>query len=716
MLWQVELRGDRVARPAPANSLVELLAVRLVLDRIAAAYVAHTAMSYHGNLANLRVAAARKLNRRHLPDGEQRAFLVFQLAQLLGWMPETLCRLTPQDWANLLQEIEEFSRTERRRIFHLAYERRYYHQTLDAIAVHNKQLCAGLAPPHKNAVTVVRGSPDPARQHTNFIATEYPERPAFQIVCCLDEREESFRRHLEEVAPNCETLSTAGFYAIAMYYRGAAEPHFMPLCPVIIKPKHYVTESVVYTLLDSEQKRRKRRRTIGTITRRVHIGSRSFAGGWLAGLLGSLSSVPLVMRILFPRVTARLRQAMGQLVVTPAVTRLQLERTEELPGPEAGHIGYRVEEMASIVERVLRDLGLTQNFSRLVFITGHGSSSLNNPHESAHDCGACAGNRGGPNARAFAQMANRTDVRELVAAHGISIPRDTVFVGAYHNTCDDSITYFDLDALPVSHCAEFDQARAVQHEARKRSAHERCRRFESAELSLNADQALEHVEGRSEDLSQVRPEYGHATNAVCFVGRRKWSRGLFLDRRAFLQSYDPAQDDAEHSILNRILQAVIPVCAGISLEYYFSFVDPTGYGCGTKLPHNVTALLGVMNGAASDLRPGLPWQMVEIHEPMRLLFVIETTPAAMFDIMERNPGIDRLVRGRWVQIATFDRESAEIQLFRNGAFEPYTPESHELPEVSWSADWYRGWRDHLGFARISHGLPPRASKLNRSPQ
>jgi uncharacterized protein YbcC (UPF0753/DUF2309 family) len=113
-----------------------------------------------------------------------------------------------------------------------------------------------------------------------------------------------------------------------------------------------------------------------------------------------------------------------------------------------------------------------------------------------------------------------------------------------------------------------------------------------------------------------------------------------------------------------------------------------------------------MNGAASDLRPGLPWQMVEIHEPMRLLFVVETAPAAIFDVMERNPGIDRLVRGRWVQIATFDPETAEIQLFRNGAFEPYTPESDHLPEVPWSADWYRGWRDHLGFARISHGLPP----------
>ncbi len=77
------------------------------------------------------------------------------------------------------------------------------------------------------------------------------------------------------------------------------------------------------------------------------------------------------------------------------------------------------------------------------------------------------------------------------------------------------------------------------------------------------------------------------------------------------------------------MAAVVPVCAGISLEYYFSFVDNDRYGCGTKLPHNVTSLVGVMDGHASDLRTGLPWQMVEIHEPVRILFVVETTPERM---------------------------------------------------------------------------------------
>ena len=80
----------------------------------------------------------------------------------------------------------------------------------------------------------------------------------------------------------------------------------------------------------------------------------------------------------------------------------------------------------------------------------------------------------------------------------------------------------------------------------------------SAPLTLSFAAAREHVEERAEDLAQTRPELGHATNAITIVGRREWTRGLFLDRRAFLTSYDPTQDDADCTILTRILQAVFP--------------------------------------------------------------------------------------------------------------------------------------------------------------
>ncbi|WP_417376127.1 DUF2309 domain-containing protein [Gimesia maris] len=679
MVWQMETNAEWMPHTAPPDSLIEFLAVRLILDRLAAKFVMQNTFGFAGQLDSIRNELLQQTDKHPQNKTSQRAFTIFQLAQVRGWSPEDLLHLSSEQWETLVQEIELFSSLERRRIYHLAFERKYRNETLDAVAIHS------------------------ARQRTQRDQSkpETSQHPAYQVACCLDDREESFRRHLEEIAPECQTFGIAGFFGVAMYYRGAADAHFSPLCPVNIKPAHYVQEETLYSLTQASRRRAETRRRLGRATHQAHIGTRTFIGGLLTGLLGSLAAFPLVARILFPRTTAQIRRMFNR-IVQPPITQLRLERMDDQSGPSNGQLGYSVDEMANIVEGGLRALGLAKPefFSPLVIICGHGSASLNNPHKAAYDCGACGGGRGGPNARAFAQMANDHRVRRILSERNLVIPDKTVFAGCYHNTCDDSITWYDLDRLPISQRELFEKAEKDLNEARARSAHERCRRFESAELLLSVNDALRHVEGRAEDLSQSRPECGHATNSLCFVGRREWSRGMFLDRRAFLTSYDPTQDDADSSILERLLQAVIPVCAGINLEYYFSYVDPAGYGCGTKLAHNITSLLGVMDGAASDLRPGLPWQMVEIHEPVRLLFVIETTPETMRRIIANNVSIARLVNGNWIQLAVLNAETSQIHIFRNGDFESYEPETNELPVTNSSIDWYRGWRDHLGFASI----------------
>jgi uncharacterized protein YbcC (UPF0753/DUF2309 family) len=664
-------RGDRAVRPVPEDSLVEFLAIRLLLDRLALAHVAREALGFAGPLRELRAELRRRLGPRRPPSPEQRAFAVFQLAQVLGWSPAELHRLSEADWATLLEEIETFPAIERRRILHLAYERHLYTQTLDALTLYNRK-------PHRE-----------------------PSAPRFQAIFCIDEREESLRRHLEEVAPDAVTFGIAGFYFVPMYYRGAADAHFVPLCPAVLRPRHWVVEKVVGSAEEAHQRHTRRRRALGLLSHGFHVASRSFVlGALLSAAVGVLASMPLIARTLLPRLTARLRRGASRFVQAPRLTRLRLERDKPTPGPEKGHIGFSLGEMTDMAERVLRDTGLTAGFSRLVLTFGHGSTSMNNPHESAHDCGACGGSRGGPNGRVIAHILNDPRVRDRLKARGLTIPPGTVFVGGMHNTSSEAVTFYDLDRLPESHRAEFEDIRALVEQAADRDAHERCRRFESAPLTLSFEAARQHVEGRAEDLAQVRPEWGHATNAICVVGRRRRTRGLFLDRRAFLNSYDPTQDDADATILTRILQAAVPVCAGISLEYYFSYVDNLGYGCGTKLPHNLAALLGVMDGAASDLRTGLPWQMVEIHEPVRILFVVETRPETMLRIMDRDPGIGRLCRNEWVRLAVLSPDSAEIQVFRDGAFQRYQPQATHLPRAASSTDWYRGWRDHLEFAEI----------------
>ena len=150
---------------------------------------------------------------------------------------------------------------------------------------------------------------------------------------------------------------------------------------------------------------------------------------------------------------------------------------------------------------------------------------------------------------------------------------------------------------------------------------------------------------------------------------------------------------------------MVPVCSGISLEYYFSYVDSYGWGSGSKLPHNLTGLLGVMDGALSDLRTGLPWQMVEIHEPVRLLFVIEATPAALLSIMASNPAIKTMVCNLWVQLAALDPVTGTLSVYHNGVFEPHTFQAGPLPVAASSAEWYTGWRDHLEFAEIVSAAP-----------
>lgn len=675
MIRQIETRPDRVPAYAPPATLLDFIAVRLVLERLALAHVAAGELAFKGPLAEVRAYVRARIEPVTPWTVRERAFQLFQLAQLLGIVPDDIAALSPAAVEELYREMDAFSEMERRRLFHLAYERRHRTGILDALAAHT-----------------------PARS-TNTIK--------FQAVFCLDEREESIRRHLEEIEPACATYGTAGFFGVAMYYRGAADAHPRPLCPVVIRPEHEVHEVARQDVQKIEKRRAQRRRVMGHLTRSTQVGSRTFTRGTLiTAALGSVATIPLVFRVLFPRWAARIERGASVFWRPPEHTRLTLERTNEVDPRLGKWLGFTLDEMVAIVQRLLQEIGLTEGFAPYVFMLGHGSSSLNNPHESAYDCGACGGGRGGPNARAFAQMANDPRVRQVLAERGITIPEETIFIGGQHNTCEDSITLFDTARLPKPRKRELRAIRQAFDQARTRNAHERCRRFISAPTWLPPVLALPHVEARAADLAQPRPEAGHATNAVCIVGRRSRTRGLYLDRRAFLVSYDPNMDDQDGTILARIMAAVSPVGAGINLEYYFSYVDSAGYGCGTKLPHNITSLLGVMDGHASDLRTGLPWQMVEIHEPVRLLVIIEAKPEIILRVAERNEQVGRLIRNRWIQAVALSPTSNTLHVFGPGGFEPYEPESPDLPVVASSIEWYRGRREHLGCARIAREDAP----------
>jgi uncharacterized protein YbcC (UPF0753/DUF2309 family) len=665
MVRQIETRPDRVPVMAVPARLVDYLAVQLLLSRAALRHAVR-AGGLGVKLAEIQDALGARVPRPGAPTEAERAWPLLHVAELCGLSPARVAALREPEITGLETELAELDGLARRRVLHLAYERHLRHRFYDA-------LLAG--------------------------ADATPAKPELQVITCLDEREESFRRHLEEVSPGAETFGAAGFFGVAMYYRGAHAAHARPLCPVAIQPSHYVVEEAGGAERVGARLERTRRKLVASVDKGIHVGSRTFGrGAVISALLGTLYVVPLVLHVVFPWFRRSLQRFRVALPGAPS-PRLSLDRAPG-PPPLGEHFGFTVEESARIVHGLLRPLGIGGRFAPVVLVLGHGSTSLNNPQESAHDCGACGGGRGGPNARAFAQMANDERVRARVAELGLEIPPGTWFVGGQRNTANNDVDLFDTDRVPAPLRADFENAREVIEIVRRREAHERCRRFESAPAQWLPDVAsLVHVQARAADLAQPRPEYGHATNAACVIGRRARTRGLFLDRRAFLVSYDPTRDP-DGSDLAGLLRAVVPVVAGISLEYFFGYVDPTGYGCGTKLPHNVATLLGVMDGAQSDLRTGLPWQMLEIHEPVRLAIAVEAKPEVLARLLERDEALARLVRGRWIFLAALDPDAPRLVEIDASGARAYAAEAPVLVVAGASRAHYAGRRGHLPFARI----------------
>lgn len=692
MVARLEAQPDDRAPDAPPASLEELLVLRLALD-LASAREAAPSVDVSPDGPGLRARLARKLDattdERRREDDLVRSYRLFELSRRLDLRAHDLSALdhperTDDRASALLDAIDAFDGITRQRTFHEAYEHHHLREVVAAVA-HNRDLPA---------------------------APESPV-PRFQAAFCIDDREEGIRRHFESLGRDHVTYGVAGFFGVAMQFTSLDNPFARPLCPVVVTPGHVVREASDPAHAHLETRRRLRRALWARARYETLDASRSLTRGAIfTAILGVLAIVPLVLRVAFPRWSDRTGKRIAAWLLPSPRTQLELARAEESHAHEHGPArpseiarpalpsGFTVRERVLRVKGTLENIGLTAGFAPLVAFFGHGASSVNNPHQSAYDCGACGGRNGGPNARAFAALANDPEVRKGLREEGIDIPDTTWFVGGLHDTTTDAVTLFDAHEVPASLGPELAALRRSLEVARRLSAHERCRRFEHAPEGDDTEAALRHVEERAVDLSQARPEYNHATNAACVVGRRGLTRGLFLDRRSFLVSYDPSIDD-DGSILARILGAVVPVGAGINLEYLFSTVDPEVWGAGSKLPHNLASLLGVMEGASGDLRTGLPKQMTEIHEPVRLLCVVEASVDTLLGVAAKNAEVRELVTRGWVRTVSIDPDTGIIHVFGPNGFAPYEPEKRPLPEVTRWDEWYGGKLEHLGPARIA---------------
>jgi uncharacterized protein YbcC (UPF0753/DUF2309 family) len=278
-------------------------------------------------------------------------------------------------------------------------------------------------------------------------------------------------------------------------------------------------------------------------------------------------------------------------------------------------------------------------------------------------------------------MANHPRVRENLRQRGIIIPVETQFVGGLHDTTRDEIEFYDEDILSSANREFHQRHTATFAQALSLNAKERSRRFVLMNTKEEPKAIHKKIKLRSVSLFEPRPELNHATNALCIIGRRDLTRHLFLDRRAFMNSFD-YRLDPEGKYLFTILKAAAPVCGGINLEYYFSRTDNYRLGAGTKLPHNVIGLIGVANGTDGDLRPGLPSQMIEVHDPTRLLMIVEHFPDVVLQVIQKSPEVYEWFANEWVKLVIVHPESKDLYRFQAGAVVPYIPVSSKLEVVN----------------------------------
>jgi hypothetical protein len=477
-------------------------------------------------------------------------------------------------------------------------------------------------------------------------------KKSFQAFLCIDDRECSFRRYIEQLDKHAETFGTPGFFGVEFYFQPSGAKNKTKLCPTPVTPTFLIRENANKTQPDKDIFHNKHANTL--------------VRGWIVSqALGFWAALKLAGTVLKPSENAMNTNAAKHMHADSELSVFNTAQEKH----DGLQIGFTIQQAADRMEALLKSIGLNQHFADLIYIIGHGASSANNPHYSAYDCGACCGRPGSVNARVAAQMLNNKEVRIELSKRGIVIPEQTQFVGALHDTTRDAIYFYDVDLLNDKNKIQHLNSNQIFNNALDLNARERSRRLESINSDRAPSKIHQDIIKRSVSLFEPRPELNHATNSLCIVGRRNLSDHLFLDRRSFMNSYD-YKIDPDGKYLFGILKAVAPVCGGINLEYFFSRVDKQKLGAGSKLPHNVMGLIGVANGYDGDLRPGLPFQMTEMHDPLRLLVIVEHFPDVVLKTIQSNDATYEWFKNEWINLVAVHPETNEQFLFKKELFQP----------------------------------------------
>jgi uncharacterized protein YbcC (UPF0753/DUF2309 family) len=555
----------------------------------------------------------------------------------------------------------------------------------------------------------------------------YDEKPLSSTIFCLDVRSEVMRRKVEESGPY-NTYGAGGFLGIPINFVAFDKAHELALSPAIVKPENIVFEIPVESHDEYNSKK-----GVNKTTKKVlsDLKNNPYTPYIMVEAIGWLFGVKLFGKTFLPEKTNKLFNNMkpkkpkttftldkltiqeiekyirrlhtniiNEVLTTQSDTKLnkdelfilwehlifnkdlcikispdiinKLKHAYHITGEDyilqkekLAHVGFTIDEQVMYLENLLKMIGLVKDFPKFVVISGHGSVSDNNPFESALDCGACGGSISLPNARALCMIGNKHEVREKLREKGIDIPHEVKFLPALHTTTTDEMTFYDTDILNASELELFTKMRQDFKKASLASREERVAVLPNANKQ-------EDLFIKTMDWSEPRPEWGLARNMGAFAGPRDSVKHLKLDNRLFMHSYDASIDNENADILTRIFNGPLIVGEWINLEHYFSTVDNSIYGAGSKVYHNVVSKIGVYNGNYSDLKIGLPTQSVleegeAYHEPVRLLTYMEA-PLEIVGKAVENSIAKEFILNEWIRPVIIDKAAKKVYSYESGEF------------------------------------------------
>lgn len=464
------------------------------------------------------------------------------------------------------------------------------------------------------------------------------ERPKLQAAFCIDVRSEVIRRALESQNSGIQTLGFAGFFGLPIEYSPLGSQRSRKQLPGLVAPS-------IRAELDSFARHEQEQIAAKTYNRDARYqewsqsSAASFsmveAGGWMYAF-------KLLKQSFWP--------SNKKTTVVPKNHSWVLK---------TGHRSLTREEKSALASTILKAMGLTENIAANVLLVGHGAECSNNPHAAGLDCGACGGQSGEVNVRILAQLLNEPRVREDMTHFDIHIPAETQFIAALHNTTTDEIRILsDSKALSLDIQEWLENAQVLAQQER------------AIRLKLNASDVdlSQHIQQRTKDWSQVRPEWGLANNAAFIIAPRELSQSIDLQGRAFLHDYD-WQKDQDASLLRTIMTAPMMVTNWINMQYNASVWDNHKYGSGNKVLHNVVGgNIGVFEGNGGDLRIGLPMQSIHDgeqwqHQAMRLSVFINAPKERIEQIIESESVVSDLVKNGWLHLLQVSDDGQRIAQF-----------------------------------------------------